>query len=106
MSVIHFNYKQVRKYSQTFHPPEEIRVQREIASFRRMDNPFWSGLQHVSRNAQLRMIEDYARQLGLPHPRMLGSRTDFYGKLEGFDVQMRSFIHFYKNHLHNNNRDC
>ncbi len=96
MGVIYFDYQGLRSYRQTYHPPEEIRLQREIDRLKADDSPFgFTKVPHISHNAQIRVIEQIAEQWGFPHARLLGP-DNLKIRLPGWRAQCQGLYKYYR----------
>jgi RNA polymerase sigma factor (sigma-70 family) len=96
MPVIHFNYQSRRAFRYTYHPPEEIRIEREIRRLQQEDKPFGAQkIRFLSRNTLTRIIEVLAQTIGLRHPRLLRDHH-FLATLPGWKA---SLIGLYSPHL-------
>lgn len=90
-----FNYQKIRSFRYTYHPAEEIRVQREISRLMADPLPFGGRkVPHISQNAQVRIIEELTLSLRLPNSRLL-EVAHFRGRLPGWKNQLFDLYAYY-----------
>ena len=95
MQITHVNYKALIHYRQTYHPAEEIRIHREVTSLKNTRYPFgYRRVYLISKNAQVRIVEELTNYLGLPHPRFLGPKS-FETVLPGWKAQLQGLYKYY-----------
>ncbi|MEA3493733.1 MAG: sigma-70 family RNA polymerase sigma factor [Candidatus Margulisiibacteriota bacterium] len=98
MPVIHFSYYRIKNLRNTYHPPEEQRISREINRLKAMGKPFGPRLRYISQNTQVRIIETLCRHLDIRHPRLLVP-ANFVTRLPGWKAQLQGIYKHYANML-------
>lgn len=94
--LLNVNYSRLKSFRQTSHPSEEIRIQREIDRLKAARKPFgYTNIRHISRNAQVRILEELARAWELPHPRLLVGTGHFEIKLPGWKSELGGLYRSY-----------
>ncbi|MFA4905754.1 MAG: sigma-70 family RNA polymerase sigma factor [Candidatus Margulisiibacteriota bacterium] len=94
MPAIHFDYQSRRSFRYTYHPPEEVRIERELQQLQATERPLGPRrVLFISRNTKLRIIETLTRAVRISHPRLLKD-YHFLIKLPGWKVSLYGFYLF------------
>jgi RNA polymerase sigma factor (sigma-70 family) len=86
-----------KTFRYTFAQSEEQRIKGEINPLKRLRAPFGARTSHISKNAQVRIIEQLAQEAGVPHPRLLKFDHFTKIKLPGWTAMLQGIYQYYRN---------